>query len=109
MVSNASEDFPEPERPVITVIAPRGISTFIFFKLWVRAPFTRSQSLPCLCSCSSFLLCFLCFSTKISCPWRGREECIFPHKTKRAILFWKAPQRKIECFWFGGRGPWGGG
>src|SRR3989338_3071765 len=103
MVSKASEDFPEPERPVITVIAPRGISTFIFFKLWVRAPFTRSQSLPCLCSCSSFLLCFLCFSTKISCPWRGRYECILPHKKNGAFLFRNAPQRKLKCLGLRGR------
>jgi hypothetical protein len=33
MVSNASEDLPEPLKPVITVSVFRGISTLMFFKL----------------------------------------------------------------------------
>src|SRR3989344_691890 len=40
MVSNAKDDFPLPESPVKTIILLRGISTVMFFKLWVRAPFT---------------------------------------------------------------------
>ena len=40
MVSNASEDFPEPLKPVITVKVLRGISTSIFFRLCCRAPCT---------------------------------------------------------------------
>src|SRR5450755_1106357 len=40
MVSNASEDFPEPLNPVITVKVLRGISTSIFFRLCCRAPCT---------------------------------------------------------------------
>src|SRR5581483_1253840 len=46
MVSNARDDFPEPERPVKTTILFRGISTVIFFRLWVRAPLTTSLSAP---------------------------------------------------------------
>src|SRR3990167_10116022 len=38
MVSNARDDFPEPESPVNTTILLRGISTEIFFRLCVRAP-----------------------------------------------------------------------
>src|SRR5690348_10627711 len=38
MVSNANEDFPEPDRPVITVSRSRGISTSTFFRLCSRAP-----------------------------------------------------------------------
>src|SRR5581483_5798043 len=38
MVSNASEDLPEPERPVNTTSLSRGISTSMFFKLCSRAP-----------------------------------------------------------------------
>lgn len=38
MVSNASEDFPDPETPLITVSSPWGISQEMFFRLWVRAP-----------------------------------------------------------------------
>src|SRR5215475_9627110 len=40
MVSKASEDFPEPLRPVITVRVLRGISTEMFFRLCWRAPLT---------------------------------------------------------------------
>src|ERR1700693_617945 len=40
MVSKASEDFPEPLKPVITVKVLRGISTSIFFRLCCRAPCT---------------------------------------------------------------------
>lgn len=38
IVSNAKEDFPDPESPVNTTILLRGSSKLIFFKLWVRAP-----------------------------------------------------------------------
>src|SRR5579864_5923294 len=38
MVSKASEDFPEPDRPVNTTSLSRGISTSIFFRLCSRAP-----------------------------------------------------------------------
>ena len=44
MVSKASEDLPEPERPVNTTILLRGISTVIFLRLWVRAPLTIIRS-----------------------------------------------------------------
>src|SRR5580698_1979905 len=40
MVSKASEDFPEPLSPVITVKVLRGISTSIFLRLCWRAPCT---------------------------------------------------------------------
>src|SRR5215203_2533663 len=38
MVSNASEDLPEPERPVNTASLSRGISTSMFLRLCSRAP-----------------------------------------------------------------------
>src|SRR5215469_14083461 len=38
MVSKASEDFPEPDRPVSTVRVSRGISTSTFLRLCSRAP-----------------------------------------------------------------------
>src|SRR5208282_6946445 len=41
MVSNASEDLPEPDRPVSTINRSRGRSRSMFFKLWVRAPRIR--------------------------------------------------------------------
>jgi hypothetical protein len=40
MVSNASELFPEPLKPVITVKVLRGISTLMFLRLCCRAPCT---------------------------------------------------------------------
>src|SRR5690349_21551188 len=44
MVSKASEDLPEPERPVITTSRSRGISTSTFLRLCSRAP--RTTMLP---------------------------------------------------------------
>src|ERR1700743_2556519 len=44
MVSNASEDLPEPDRPVMTVSESRGITTSTFFRLCSRAP--RTWILP---------------------------------------------------------------
>src|SRR6185437_14802853 len=38
MVSKASEDLPEPDRPVNTTSLSRGISTSMFFRLCSRAP-----------------------------------------------------------------------
>src|SRR5690606_8250027 len=38
MVSNASDDLPDPDRPVITISLSRGRSTSMFLRLWVRAP-----------------------------------------------------------------------
>src|SRR5579872_4484500 len=40
MVSKASDDFPDPLNPVMTVKDCRGISTSIFFRLCWRAPCT---------------------------------------------------------------------
>src|SRR5574340_1020825 len=40
MVSKASEDFPDPLKPVITVKVLRGISTSMLFRLCCRAPCT---------------------------------------------------------------------
>src|ERR1700722_4399383 len=44
IVSNTSDDFPEPETPVKTVIFRRGISTEMFLRLFARAP--RTSMLP---------------------------------------------------------------
>src|ERR1700722_10413548 len=46
MVSKASEDLPEPDRPVMTVSESRGITTSTFFRLCSRAP--RTWMLPAL-------------------------------------------------------------
>src|SRR5436190_23224403 len=40
MVSKASEDLPEPDKPVNTISASRGISRSTFFRLCSRAPRT---------------------------------------------------------------------
>src|SRR5690242_13365745 len=44
MVSKASEDLPEPDRPVMTISLSRGRSTSTLARLWVRAPRTRMVS-----------------------------------------------------------------
>ena len=44
MVSNASDDLPEPETPVTTVRVLCGISKSMFFRLWTRAPRTMMLS-----------------------------------------------------------------
>src|SRR5207302_1918201 len=44
MVSNASEDFPDPEIPVSTARRSRGISTVMFWRLCSRAPRTMIRS-----------------------------------------------------------------
>ena len=67
IVSKASEDFPEPERPVKTTILFRGISTVIFFKLWVLAPLTIIFS--SLFSCLIFFSIYLNY-TEIDTPGR---------------------------------------
>src|SRR5690606_9960507 len=45
MVSNASDDLPEPDRPVITISRSRGRSRSMFLRLWVRAPRMRMVSI----------------------------------------------------------------
>src|SRR6185503_2177192 len=45
MVSNASEDLPEPDRPVITINWSRGRSRSMFLRLCVRAPRMRMVSI----------------------------------------------------------------
>src|SRR5262245_35188378 len=45
MVSNASEDLPEPESPVITTSWSRGISRSMFLRLCSRAPRMTIRSL----------------------------------------------------------------
>src|ERR1039458_2154890 len=46
MVSKASDDLPEPLRPVITVRVLRGIWTLMFFRLCWRAPRTVMLLIP---------------------------------------------------------------
>src|SRR5919108_4901192 len=46
MVSKASEDFPEPERPVNTISLSRGRSSVTFLRLCSRAPWMTRRSEP---------------------------------------------------------------
>src|ERR1700736_2810408 len=55
MVSKASEDFPEPLRPVMTVKLLRGISTSMFLRLCWRAPCTLIRS-SIICKLSALAL-----------------------------------------------------
>src|SRR5579862_2723115 len=52
MVSKASEDLPEPERPVMTTRRSRGISRLMFLRLCSRAPRIINLSAIYLCSSS---------------------------------------------------------
>src|SRR6186713_1687735 len=44
MVSNASDDLPDPDSPVTQTSAFRGMRTVTFFRLCSRAPWTTSSS-----------------------------------------------------------------
>src|SRR6266581_4164832 len=71
MVSNASEDFPDPLSPVITVSVLRGISTLMFLRLCWRAPRTE-MFLMAMCG---FVLQF-----------RGRTHRMVRKRTNAAVL-----------------------
>src|SRR6188768_797917 len=59
MVSKASEDLPEPDRPVITTSFSRGMSTSTPLRLCSRAPRTRMK---------------LCFSVMLSGNAEGPDR-----------------------------------
>ena len=65
MVSNAKDDFPEPDSPVNTISLSRGKSTLTFFRLCSRAPCTtkRSTVIPL----ASLLFCSL------RCSWHSPD------------------------------------
>ena len=44
MVSNASDDLPDPDTPVTTDIRLCGMSSEMFLRLWTRAPRIRMES-----------------------------------------------------------------
>ena len=44
MVSNANDDLPDPDKPVITIRLSLGKSRSMFLRLWVRAPRMRMVS-----------------------------------------------------------------
>src|SRR5438105_3795362 len=71
MVSKASEDFPDPLRPVITVSVFLGISTLMFFRLCWRAPRT---------------LMFLMAMGGLVLQFRGRTHRIVRKRISAAIL-----------------------
>src|SRR5713101_6813794 len=73
MVSNASEDFPEPLTPVTTVMALCGISTLIFFRLWTRAPRTRMDSCSVRTSVGAWVISLV---AKGSLDSTFREHCL---------------------------------
>src|SRR5271170_5488468 len=67
MVSNASEDLPDPLRPVITVRLLRGISTSMFLRLCWRAPRTEI-----------FVMAIKSERDALQCPsvmWTGPQRC----------------------------------
>src|SRR5699024_122139 len=67
MVSNASEDLPEPDRPVKTIKASRGMLRFTFFRLCSRAPWTTIRSGSC--SPAVALACSRWDTRLLECCW----------------------------------------
>src|SRR5260221_3886658 len=90
MVSNASEDFPEPLTPVTTVMALCGISTLIFLRLWTRAPRTRMDS----CSGGAFVVAWVISLVAKGKP-RQRVSSALP-KLQIIRLLSKGGKRRIS-------------
>src|SRR5215470_3121075 len=80
MVSNASEDLPEPESPVMTVRVFRGISTLMFFRLCCRAP--RITSLVRPISRKRPLPRGRAFRMQTPAPSSYTEPTLTPHDSK---------------------------
>jgi hypothetical protein len=77
MVSNASEDFPEPESPVNTTSLSRGISRSTFLRLCSRAPrILIERSEPAL-----FWRLALITSSMPAIP----DACVFGRATEKKI------------------------
>jgi hypothetical protein len=51
-VSNAKEDLPEPDKPVMTVNDPRGMVTSIFFRLLTLTPLASINFCSLIASCT---------------------------------------------------------
>ena len=66
-MSNANDDFPEPDSPVITTNLSLGISRFIFFKLCSFAPFIIILSFIFLSFPTIFyyILCIIAITKKM--------------------------------------------
>ena len=60
-VSNASDDFPEPDSPVITTSLSLGISIFMFFRLCSFAPFITILSFIFIPPTFALLLYYIYF------------------------------------------------
>ncbi|CFE46987.1 Uncharacterised protein [Mycobacterium tuberculosis] len=69
MVSNASEDLPDPDNPVKTISASRGRSRSTLRRLCSRAPLTIRRSAT------------LSLSLKLISPAKGRIPCYVPVPT----------------------------
>src|SRR5262252_9274982 len=90
MVSNARDDLPDPLTPLTTVIALCGISTVTFFRLWTRAPRTRSVS----CSNRPGVA-----SGKVSCFSKGKpRQRVWRALSKLRIILRPVPAGKAADF-----------
>src|SRR5215207_7071627 len=81
MVSNAREDLPEPDRPVMTVRRSRGIVTSTLRRLCSRAPRTMSASSAITRESS------LQDRGETSQPWRALDYPAAPRPTGLASSF----------------------
>src|SRR5438105_4907076 len=111
MVSKASEDLPEPDNPVNTIRASRGISRSTFFRLCSRAPRTwivlwaspTGVALPA--SAGDLLTIFaigsvLCFARVQPPLQRGRTLCRRPSGNDRRhadVLVYSRPMNSLAA------------
>src|SRR3989339_1026726 len=94
MVSNAKEDFPEPESPVKTISLLRGISRLTFFRLCSRAPLTIMFSCMINYYCNTQLKSPLDFFTTKSD--NIRQEVVKSEKT--SYRHWIPCSHCFSCF-----------
>src|SRR5580704_918237 len=105
MVSNANDDFPDPDTPVTTVRELCGISTSIFLRLWTRAPRTTMVSVdiarhPWPLSCLNRHVV-----GHTDRPERGRESSIIKHAPLDGIGGVEQPVRRFGLLRENGTSP----
>src|SRR5580698_6686884 len=95
MVSNASDDFPDPETPVTTVSELWGISTSMFLRLWTRAPRTTIVSVDIFRDSLPLSGVNRHVVGHTDRPERGRESSIIKHAPLDGIGGVKQPVRRF--------------
>src|ERR1035438_8638873 len=104
MVSNASDDLPDPDTPVITVSFSWGIESEMFLRLWTRAPWIRIKS-------STGVLIIRLRSRgviEVKTPASGRGKLKHAPPMQVNDLWWQAVLRgSLQCIYNGRTGIYG--